>query len=74
MPKRIVNDLVILYREGKQIVPEVGKEFDFTAEELNSVTKSNPKALSKIGGDLPVLSGNEPVNDLAPTAEKSKGK
>lgn len=55
MPKRIVKDLVILYRDGKQIVPEVGKEFDFTADELTSIAKSNAKALAKVGDQSEVI-------------------
>jgi hypothetical protein len=72
MPKRIVKDLVILYRDGKQVVPEVGVEFDFTAEELASVNKSNPKALAKVGEDTEVIPA---LLDTASTvAEKPKAK
>lgn len=71
MPKRIVKDTVVLYRGGKQVVPEVGKEFDFTAEEVTSITKSNPKALGKIGGDTAAIAA--PIADN-PAADKAKVK
>lgn len=48
MPKRIVKDTIVLYREGKQVVPEVGKLFDFTAEELSNINKANPAAVEHI--------------------------
>lgn len=48
MPKRIVKDTIVLYREGKQVVPEVGKLFDFTAEELSNINKANPAAVAHI--------------------------
>lgn len=49
MPKRIPTGPIVLYREGKQVVAEKGKEFDFTPAELDSILKSNKGALKKIG-------------------------
>lgn len=69
MPKRIPTDLVILYRDGKQIVPEVGKEFDFTTDELTSIAKSNPKVLAKVGDQSEVIAA--PI-DESPYKAKAK--
>jgi len=48
MPKRIAVQTVVLWREGQQVVPPVGKPFDFTKEELETIEKLNPDAVTKI--------------------------
>ena len=48
MPKRIVKDTIVLYRNGKQVVPEIGKEFDFTSDELKEINKLNKVAVEHI--------------------------
>lgn len=48
MPKRIVRQPVIVHRDGKQVAPEMGKEFDFTDAELKDINRLNPKALEHI--------------------------
>lgn len=48
MPIRNVVQTVALWRDGKRVVPEVGKAFDFTKEELDQITKLNPDAVAKI--------------------------
>lgn len=48
MPKRLVLQTVIMYREGERVVPDVGKPFDFTNEELKSINGLNPDALGHI--------------------------
>jgi len=62
MPKRIVNATVMVQREGKLAYPQVGHPFDFTDAEVQSITKSAPKALSKIIlADAPAVVAAEPV-------------
>lgn len=46
MPKRIVKQSVVLYRDNKQVRPEIGKVFDFTTDELADLKDSG--ALAKI--------------------------
>lgn len=48
MPKRIVNEPVIVHRDGKQVSPEVGKAFDFTDAEVKEIKSLNEKALGHI--------------------------
>lgn len=67
MPKRIVKDTIVLHREGKQVVPEIGQLFDFTADELNSINKANPAAVQHI-----VTTDPAPVEKVEP-AQTAKG-
>lgn len=48
MPIRKVVQTVALWREGKRVIPEVGKPFDFTKAELDQITGLNPDAVVKI--------------------------
>lgn len=48
MPKRIPLKSVIVQRDGKQIRLPIGKEFDFTADELKDIESSSPNSLRKI--------------------------
>lgn len=41
MPKRIANHMIILGRDGKQVVVNPGDLFDFTADELKEIAESN---------------------------------
>jgi hypothetical protein len=45
MPKRLVKKGVTIVREGKRVRPEVGKGFDFTADEIERITEVDPAAL-----------------------------
>jgi hypothetical protein len=47
MTKRLVNKGVTVVRDGKRVRPEIGKNFDFTAEEITRITDVEPTALSK---------------------------
>lgn len=60
---RIPTSTVIIYRDGVQMSPEVGKEFEFTADEVASLDKANPTALAK-----PVRAADKPT--AADTADK----
>lgn len=48
MPKRIVAQTVVIVRDGQRITPEVGKPFDFSADELKQIEAINPDAIAKI--------------------------
>jgi hypothetical protein len=45
MPKRIANNTIILYREGKRVRIPAGKAFDFTAKELEDLKASSPDSI-----------------------------
>jgi hypothetical protein len=57
MPKRIVKKPIVVYRDGKQVVPEVGTVFDFTEAELKDINKLQPKAIGHI------VTADEPVSN-----------
>lgn len=46
MPKRLVNNTVFIRRNGRQVSPTIGKTFDFTKEELESIERTNKTAVS----------------------------
>ena len=48
MPKRIVKHFVMVQRDGVLKYPTVGKEFDFTAEELEAFNKQTPCPVAKV--------------------------
>jgi hypothetical protein len=41
---------VTVVRDGKRVRPEIGKNFDFTAEEIERITEVDPSALGKAEG------------------------
>jgi hypothetical protein len=45
MPKMFVNSAVALSRDGKRLLPPVGKVFNFTADEVKEITRLSPRAL-----------------------------
>lgn len=53
MPKRIVHGGIIVVREGQQVRPVIGKEFEFTADELKDIQNHQPNAVGKteVNGD-----------------------
>lgn len=42
---------VTVVRDGKRVRPEVGKTFDFTADERDSILNVDPAALAKPAGE-----------------------
>lgn len=48
MPKRIPVKSIVLNRDGKQIRPAIGKEFDFTTEELADIMANAPGHVRKV--------------------------
>ena len=85
MAKRVPLVGVILTRNGRQVMPPVGKVFDFTDDELQRIKSLNPKALRTVvneGEDADVeategdLVANKPAQkpaDKAPAATAKIG-
>ena len=48
MPKRIPVKAIYVQRDGKQIQPKIGEEFDFTADELDQINQVAPSAVRKV--------------------------
>lgn len=71
MPKRVPVQTIILHREGKQFSPEIGKAFDFTADELADIVSVNPEAVRK-----PVIedNGDAEKTDAKVPADKTDAK
>jgi hypothetical protein len=54
MAKRLINETIVLQREGKsgemeRVVPPIGKTFDLTAEEIEAIESVSTTAISKPG-------------------------
>lgn len=62
MTQKIVVQTVIVFRSDKQVVPEIGKVFDFTDAELKDIERLNPDAV------------RDPVNEAPAEATKAGGK
>lgn len=45
MLQRIVNEPIMLVRDGKIVYPEVGSVVELSQEELSGLNKANPNAL-----------------------------
>lgn len=48
MPKRSPVNTVVVMRDGKRVVPPIGKPFDFTAEEVADFERILPGSLAKV--------------------------
>jgi hypothetical protein len=55
---------VVLYRDGKQVIPQVGIAFSFTEKEVAEIKKSAPMALRE-----PVNEGGAPMTPAEIIAE-----
>lgn len=64
MPKKIPVHTIVVQRDGKTVIPAVGKPFDFTDAEIADVRAVDPKAFRDLV--------NEEVDTPAPKA-KAKG-
>lgn len=63
MPKMIPLHTVMIGREGKTIIPTIGKVFDFTKAEVDEITEVNKTAL------------REPINESGEeVVKKPRGK
>lgn len=47
MPKRVPNASIVVIRDGKRVTPPLGKAYDFTKAEIESITRVSPGALRK---------------------------
>lgn len=45
---RIANNKIILHRNGQRVTIPAGSKFDFTADELESITETDKDALRKL--------------------------
>lgn len=64
MIKCIVKEPVAVFRDGKQVLPAVGREFDFTEKEVFEIGKLNSTALEEVAA---------PTVVEMPTAKTAKG-
>lgn len=48
MTTRLVNEGVLVVRNGKRVQPTIGKAFKFTADEINQIERVRPQAISRI--------------------------
>ena len=72
MAKKLINETVILQRDGKRVVPEIGKLFDLTADEIKSITSVRPQAISDV--EAPETDPNSAdTSKAASTAKGGKG-
>ena len=46
---RVPMQSVTVHRNGKSVTPDIGKPFEFTAEELEQIEAANPAAVSTQG-------------------------
>lgn len=52
MAKRMVNETIILVREGgKRVTPPIGKPFEFTKEEIKEIGAASSTAISELDSD-----------------------
>lgn len=75
MPKRIVEQRVVLHRDGKHVRPEIGKLFDFTQEELDEINNVNPRAVRRpiVEDDTATLDPVIPTKETAATGGGAGG-
>lgn len=48
MPMRVPTQRIILTRDGKRVIPTIGKPFDFTQGEIEQIESVNPRAIRKL--------------------------
>lgn len=67
---------VVIVRDGKRVKPEIGKAFDFTKEEADSILETQPGALRKAAGDedgtQDALDASKGSRGAKPSAEASQ--
>ena len=59
MAIRIPRVKIIISRKGVRSTPEIGKQFEFTAEEIAEITSANPDALDKVTTSDEIGTGNK---------------
>ncbi len=48
MPKRLINEGVLVVRNGRRVRPEIGKLFDLTTDEIAQLEAVRPSAIGKL--------------------------
>ena len=75
MPKRLVKKGVTVVRDGKRVRPEIGKNFDFTAVEIERMTGVDSTVLAKADSNAEDGTAEVAGTGTAPSsAEKSQAK
>lgn len=82
---RVPVHTVILYRNGKQVIPEIGKGFKFTQDEVDEVLAANAGALrapvsettTELGeaqdaSRMAAVTDREPARDTRTPAQKKR--
>lgn len=72
MPKRIPVKKIILQRDKKMMSPEIGVEFDFTAEELADINKLAPNSIRKVVIEDKLLAEEAERAEKAETERRAK--
>lgn len=72
MAQRIVNQTVIVVRDGKRVVPQIGQPFDFTPAELKDIEALQPSAVRKLINESEAKDG-EPAREPDVAAAKPAG-
>lgn len=70
MPKRVPLNTIVVHRNGKNVVPPIGKPFDFTQQELDDIMAVMPNAVRKIINEAPDESDEPKVK---PTGRRARG-
>jgi hypothetical protein len=70
---------VTVVRDGQRIRPEIGKTFDFTAEERDAIMETNPSVLAKPEGEaegeaVPASTSAKTTTTTTSSAESSQAK
>jgi hypothetical protein len=78
MPKRVPTIAITVIRDGKRVTPEPNKKaFDFTKEEIESISKQMPSAFRKPVNEEAdndaegATAASAPEKTLKPTANKT---
>lgn len=76
MPKRIINEGILVIRDGKRVRPEIGKAFNLTDDEIKQLEAIRPEAIAKIGQveDDPRSSDDDGKGDGMGAAKTEDGK
>jgi hypothetical protein len=71
MPKRLINESITVVRGGKRVMPEIGKAFELTNDEIKSLEEVRPQAISSIKG-VEVDPQSKPVADESDLSKLDK--
>lgn len=80
MTSMVVNARITVVRDGKRVTPEIGKTFDFTAEEVEAMNATLPGGIrkpineSKADAEDDSAAKGPAVSKAAANTSKAKGK